>query len=152
MKNSNLLINILLAAFIAGTLDILAAIFLLAGGNAAGVFKFIASGVFGKAALQGGSQMIAWGVVFHYIIALGFTTVYFLLYPNLPFLQQNKWLNAAVYGIVVWTVMNLIVLPLTQVSQRAFSWREALINMAILIVCVGLPVSLLADRFYAKAE
>lgn len=70
MKKANLTTNILIAGLIAGTLDILAAIYLLAGGNAAGVLKYIAAGAFGQAALAGGTEMIVFGLLFHYIIAL----------------------------------------------------------------------------------
>lgn len=152
MKNSRLLITILVTGLIAGTLDILAAIFILAGGNAGGVFKYIASGALGKAALEGGSEMIALGALFHYIIALSWTTLYFLLYPKVPFLKQNKWINAIIYGIIVWTVMNLIVLPLTQIAPRTFNVSGVLKNMVILIICIGLPAALSADKFYKRIE
>lgn len=152
MKNSNLITNILITGLIAGTCDILAAIFLLAGGNAVGVLKYVASGAFGKAALEGGGEMAVLGLIFHYIIALSWTALYFLIYPKLPFLKWNKWLNAAFYGVIVWSVMNLLVLPLTNIAQRPFNSLNALKNIVILIVCICLPVSLLADRFYKKAE
>ena len=149
MKKANLLTSIFITGLIAGTLDILAAIFLLASGNAAGVLKYIASGAFGQSALAAGSEMIAWGLVFHYIIAFGWTAAFFLLYPKLPILRRNKWLNAAAYGAFVWALMNLVVLPLSHTpAPRAFTASSVLINAAILIVCVGLPVALLADRFY----
>ena len=73
--------NILLAGLLAGTLDILAAIIILAKGNAIGTFKFIASGAFGEAAFSGGTDMVAYGVIFHYLFATGFATGYFLAYP-----------------------------------------------------------------------
>ena len=151
MKNSNLLINILIAGLIAGTLDILAAIFILAGGDAVRVFKGIASGALGKTALTGGIGMIALGALFHYIIAMSWTAAYFLLYPKLSFLERNKWLNAAAYGAIVWSIMNLVVLPLTKIGLRPMTLSGVLKNMLILIVCIGLPVSLIANRFYRTA-
>lgn len=148
MKKANLLTNILITGLVAGTLDIFAAIFLLAGGNAAAVLKYIASGAFGQTALVGGSEIIVLGLIFHYAIALGWTAAFFLLYPKLPFLRRNKWLNAAAYGVLVWALMNLVVLPLANITPRVFTASGVLINAAILVVCVGLPVALLADRFY----
>lgn len=146
------LLTILITGLIAGTLDILAAIYLLAGGNAAGVFKYIAGGAFGKAALEGGGEMIVWGAVFHYLIALFWTTLFFLIYPKLPFLKLNKWLNAFFYGIFVWTVMNLVVLPLSNIAPRAFTVSGVLKNAVILIICIGLPAALTADWFYNKTD
>ncbi len=150
MKQSRLFNIILRAGLLAGTLDILAAILILAKGNAVGTLKFIASGVFGKAAFSGGYDMVALGAVFHYFIATSFATGYFLVYPRLPFLQKNKWLSGVLYGVFVWAVMNLLVVPMSNAPQSPFAWDSALKNMAILVVCIGLPIAWLADKFYAS--
>ena len=60
---------ILKTGLIAGTLDILAAIVILAKMNAVGVLQYVASGVFGKEAFSGGTTMAIAGLIFHYIIA-----------------------------------------------------------------------------------
>ncbi len=144
------LFNIILrAGLLAGTLDILAAILILAKGNAEGTLKFIASGVFGKSAFSGGYDMVVLGAAFHYFIATSFATGYFLAYPRLPVLQKNKWLSGVLYGVFVWAVMNLLVVPTSNAPQSPFAWDSALKNMAILIVCIGLPIAWLAERFYS---
>jgi hypothetical protein len=148
----NLPITILITGLIAGTLDILAAIIILAGGNAVGTLKFIASGAFGKAATDGGYEMAAWGLLFHYIIAMCWTAAFILLYPKLKFLHRNKWLNAIAYGIIVQTLMSFVVLPLTQIPPRPFSLWGFTENALILIFTIGLPAALAADWFYRKAE
>lgn len=152
MKNLNLLTNILITGLIAGTLDILSAIFILAGGNAVGTFKYIASGAFGKAALEGGNEMVAWGALFHYIIAMSWTAAYFLLYPKLPFLKWNKWFNAVAYGLIVQTLMSLVVLPLTQIAPRTFNLSGFLKNAVILMFAIGLPAALMANSFYKNTK
>jgi hypothetical protein len=144
----NLPINILITGLIAGTIDILAAIIILAGGNAVGTLKYVASGAFGKAATEGGNEMVAFGLLFHCIIAMSWTAAYFLLYPRLPFLKWNKWLNAIAYGLIIQTLMSFVVLPLTQIPPRSFNWVSFLENAVILMFSIGLPVSLLADCFY----
>lgn len=148
----NLPIKILLVGIIAGTLDIIAAIIILARGNAVGTLKYIASGWFGKAALEGGYEMAAWGLLFHYIIAICWTAAFLLLYPKLPFLKRNKWLNAIAYGIIVQTLMSFVVLPLSNIPPRAFSLWFFLENAVILMFTIGLPAALAAGRFYKKAE
>ena len=152
MKKSNLLTNILIIGLIAGTLDILVAVIFLAGGNAVGTLKYIASGAFGKAALAGGNEMAAWGLLFHFIIAMSWTAGYFLLYPKLPFLKWNKWLNAIAYGLIVQTLMSFVVLPLTQIPPRPFNWVSFLENAVILMFTIGLPAALAADWFYNKQK
>ncbi|MBX3281724.1 MAG: hypothetical protein KF756_04525 [Acidobacteria bacterium] len=148
MAIGNLATTVLLTGLLAGTLDILAAIFLLAGGEAARVFRFIASGAFGKAAFDGGGGMIAWGLFFHYLIAMTWTVLYFLVYPRISLLRRNKWVSALVYGAVVWAVMNLLVVPQSQIGFRGVNILNWVENLAILIVCIALPISLSAAHFY----
>jgi hypothetical protein len=65
--------KILKAGLIVGTLDILAAFIQYAiktGKNPTVVLKFIASGVFGKEAFNGGTMMNVYGLIFHFVIAL----------------------------------------------------------------------------------
>lgn len=150
MKQPGLFNIILRAGLLAGTLDILAAILILAKGNAEGTLKFIAAGVFGKAAFSGGLGMIAAGAVFHYFIATSFAAGYFLAYPRLPLLHKNKWLSGVLYGVFVWAVMNLLVVPMSNAPQNPFAWDSALKNMAILMVCIGLPIAWLADKFFTN--
>jgi hypothetical protein len=152
MKNLNLQITIVITGFIAGTLDILAAIIILAGGNAIGTLKYIAGGVFGKAASEGGYEMAALGLLFHYIIAMSWTAGYFLVYPKFPFLKWSKWFNAIAYGLFVQTIMSFIVLPWTNIAPRTFTVSGFLKNAVILMFAIGLPAALSADWFYKKEK
>src|SRR5579864_5847660 len=70
---------IAIAGFIAGSLDALAAIFILSHGNAAPMFKFISSGIYGKEAFKDSGGMIALGIALHYFIAFSFTIFYFIV-------------------------------------------------------------------------
>lgn len=146
----NLPITILITGLIAGTLDILSAIFFLAGGNTVGTLKYIASGVFGKAALEGGNEMAALGLLFHYIIALCWTAAFILVYPKLQLLHWNKWVNAIVYGLIVQTLMYFVVLPLTNIGPRTFTVWGFTKNALILMYAIGLPAALAADWFYSR--
>ncbi|MEK6781323.1 MAG: hypothetical protein AABY93_06435 [Bacteroidota bacterium] len=141
---------ILKTSIIAGTLDALAAIIILANMNAVGVFQYIASGAFGEGAFSGGIAMTITGVVFHYFIATSFTALYFILYPHMQFLRKQKLVSGVLYGLFVWSVMNLIVVPMSNTSKNPFSWGRASLNMTILVVCIGLPISLLARKYYSS--
>lgn len=138
--------------FIAGTLDILAAIFILAKGNAMGTLKFVASGYFGKDAIAGGNEMAAWGLLFHYIIAFCFTSLYFIVYPKIKLLHKHVWINAIIYGIIVWLTMAFIVVPNSAVAQRPFNPISAIKNCTILIVCIALPIAYFTHKFYANRK
>ncbi|GEO08931.1 hypothetical protein [Segetibacter aerophilus] len=149
---SRLSTQIIKAGLIVGTLDIFSAClyyYLKTGGsNPLNVLKFVASGVFGKTASTGGSTMIIAGLIFHYIIAFSFTAFFFWLFPRLKFLSKHKILTGIVYGLFAWSIMNLVVIPLSNIPNRPFNLVNSIINAAILIVCIGIPLSFMAHSYY----
>ncbi|HZZ75738.1 MAG TPA: hypothetical protein VFE04_07405 [Puia sp.] len=146
--------KIIQAGLIAGTLDILSAFiyyYIKTGKtNFLVIFKFIASGIFGKAAGEGGTVMILAGLILHYAIAFAFTIFFFWLYPKMNVMSKNRLVTAIVYGLFVWCVMNLVVVPLSNTVHRPFNLANAVINICILIVCIGLPLSFMANAFFGK--
>lgn len=151
MKNS-LLLKMIQAGLIVGTLDILSAFiyyFLKTGNkNVFVVLKSVASGAFGKEALSGGSKMMVAGLIFHYAIAFSFTVFFFWLFPKVKLASKNLLLTGIIYGLFVWTVMNMLVVPLSQIGPRPFNLSNAIINALILIVCIGIPLAFIASKFY----
>lgn len=134
--------TIFLTGLVAGTLDALAAVlFFLARGNkpAGTLFRYIASAVYGQAAFTGGAGMIAMGILFHYVIAFCWVGCYFALYPKIAGLGTAPIVDAALYGLLVWVVMNLVVLPLSKAARRPPSLSFILINMVILMIAIGIP-------------
>jgi len=146
-KNKNtFVVSIIISWLIAGTLDGLAAIFILAHGQAAKVFRYVASAVYGKEAFLGGASMIWTGVAFHYSIAAAFTVFFFVLYSYVPLLRKNTLLVSLIYGVFAWAVMNMLVLPLTQVVYT-ITFAGAVKNILILCVCIALPVVIIRHRY-----
>jgi hypothetical protein len=115
----NALKNILWLGFLVGTLDGLAALLLNYNVDPGIIFKFIASGVFGKDAYAGRAEMMIAGVVFHYLIAYLFATAFYLLYPFSLSILKNKYVVANVYGGIAWLVMNVGVIPLSKIGPHA---------------------------------
>lgn len=141
------------AGLLVGTLDISAAFlyyYTKTGKNPLRVLTFIASGIFGKAAFSGGSEMLLAGLALHYLIALIFTFFFFWLLSRLAGLRKVNLLVGIVYGIFVWAVMNLVVVPLSSVAKQPFQWDTALINVLILIACIGIPLAVMANNYYKK--
>lgn len=143
--------NILWVGFLVGTLDGLAALLLNYNVGPAPIFKFIASGVFGPDAFKGGIEMVMAGIVFHYLIAYLFTTAFYLLYPFSLSLLKNKYVVANVYGGITWLIMNVIVVPLSKIGPHDFKAVAVVIALLVLIICVGVPVALIADKKLKKA-
>ena len=146
--------TIFLSGLIAGTLDILAVVIIYAvvleKTTAIKILQSIASGVFKKEAYTGGPQMAWYGLGFHYLIAFIFAWFYFIIYPYLPFLKKNVILSGILYGILVWIIMNLIVLPIAfpLLPEKHFDF-PLLLSILILIVCIGLPIASITRKYYS---
>ena len=153
IKRGSIFSAILLTALLAGTLDAAAAVvhyIIATGKNPIVIFPYIASGVFGKAAFSGESIMVFWGFLFHYLIAFIFTVFFFLLYPRVNLLAANIFITGIVYGLFVWLVMNLLVLPVSNIPKSTFDLKGAIIGVIILMFCIGMPIALMAKNFYKR--
>jgi hypothetical protein len=143
---------ILLACLLVATLDMSGALvvwtIILKKVTATQILQGIASGVFADDAFSGDPSMAWFGILFHYIIASSFTIFYFLIYPYVPFLRKQRILSGLLYGVFVWAFMNYAVLPFSHVRMSPFRLSSAMISAAILMVCIGLPVSWLTSRYY----
>jgi hypothetical protein len=147
-ERKNLVKPVLIAGLTAGTLDAIGAIVVYQA-NPFLMFQFIASGAIGhEQAFQGGWTTALLGLCFHYFIACCWTTLFFLAFPRIEKFKINKLILGIIYGAIVWTGMNLVILPLSQIPQRHLAFMQILIGMSILIVMIGIPVSLFAHRFY----
>jgi hypothetical protein len=146
--------QIIRAALLVGTLDIFAAFVYyyakVGNGKVWNILYYIASAAFGKDAVKGAPVMLYAGLLFHYFIAAVFTVILFLLAPYIKMLKTNTVLVGVIYGLLVWTVMNLIVVPFSKLGWRPFNLSNALINMGILVLCIGIPLSILAKRYFNK--
>ena len=146
---------VLLAGLVAGVLDGTAAVistYISIGRGFEAVFRFVASGVFGPAAFEGGPAMIVAGVCFHMLIAMIWAIVFFFIYPLLKGLGRNKILVGLLYGVVVWLCMNLIVVPLSNTPKFPFNPIGMIKGMAILMVCIGLPISIIIGKYYSRRD
>lgn len=142
----------LFTGLLIGTLDGLAATLMYSmqtGKEPLNVFRFIASGVFSAPAFSGGVPMALWGIAFHYIIAFGWTILFFRLAGRFSFLTGNWIISGIIYGIFVWLMMNVVIVPLSLVPVKAGQkeWEDILLAMLILMVCVGMPVSYSARKY-----
>jgi hypothetical protein len=136
---------------LAGTLDISCAFlnaYISNGVSPVRILRVIAMGFFGKEALTGGVMMPVYGLLFHYFIAYSFTAFFFWLYPNVKIMAKNIVITAIVYGVFIYVVMDLLILPLTKLPSIPFRIDKALIATGILIIAIGLPLSYFARRFY----
>src|SRR5687768_5446483 len=89
---------------ICGALDGLAAVLMYSvpsGKDPLNVFRFIACCVCGKEAFAGGVPMAMWGMLFYYVIATGWRSLFFAAYPRVAILSRNRVATAICYGVFV---------------------------------------------------
>lgn len=141
---------IFLGGLIAGTLDLTAACvysWLRASVSPIRVFQFIASGVLGTESFTGGAKTAVLGVALHFLIATVATTVFYFASRAWFFLIEHPIVSGILYGIPVYAFMNFVVLPLSQIQQRPQPMTARLINLVILMFCIGLPIALIVRRY-----
>jgi hypothetical protein len=146
--------RIFITTLIAGTLDILAAyvqFYLLTHHVSKKMFNYIAGGALGlENSMKGETAVIVLGIFFHYFIAFSFTFFYFLIYKRLKIYLVNKYIAGLCYGIFVWLIMNLVVLPVSKLPTNAITVKGAVTGALILMVMVGLPIAISANSFYKR--
>jgi hypothetical protein len=151
-SKASVAITVLWCGLLVGTLDILAAFanaYISFQIGPISVLKYIASALFGSTALTGGTEMVIYGLLMHYGIAYFFTALYFFLYPRLGGAAQNNIVLGVMYGLFIWLLMNLVAVPLTKIPHRHMHVPQTIINIVILMVMIGVPLSIITDNFYA---
>lgn len=153
-QGKSLVRTVAVSWLLVGTLDILAAIIqtLIAGASIERLMRYIASGIFGETAFTGGAWYPVAGLIFHYLIAFSWTILFYLLYPKLRFAPSNRLVVGIGYGALIWFVMNRIVLPLSNVPQRAFDLQRAIIAALVLMVAIGIPLSFRAQKYFSRTS
>ena len=122
----------------------------LTHGGPGRIFSYIAKAVFDPTTHE--KLLVAWGVVLHYTIAFLFTSFLFLIYPAVMKWLKNRHVIAIAYGLCIWAIMNLVVVPLTKLDSTPSDLKEAIIAGFIQTLMIGLPVAWAAHRFYSKKQ
>lgn len=146
--------HIFIATLLAGILDISAAsiqVFLAARLTPDVVLRYIASGAFGKAADTSWPYLL-FGLLVHFFIVFMCALVYFRLYPRISLVRKNIFLSAFLIAGIAWIVTTRIIIPLSKINPPPFHWEKALLAVAILYICVGIPIAVIAAGFFESAK
>ena len=145
----------LTAGLIAGALDITAACiqaYMKTGTSPAQVLKYVASGAVDPKTFSNDTMLAAVGLVVHFIIAISFTFFFFFLAKQIPSLVKYPIPIGILYGVFVWATMRFIIIPyISRLNPKPIEGAEAIKNAAIaagiIVICVGIPVALLARKY-----
>ena len=139
--------RIVRATLVAGTLDILSAFVytLIPGHSPIAMLKILGSAVLGDSAMHGGWAAAVVGLLLHFAIMAVMAAFFILIANRMPVLK-TRWLVAGIaYGIGLWAVMNLIVLPL-RFGWHPFTALGLAEQFFSHIVLVGIPIAWFARR------
>jgi hypothetical protein len=139
---------IVITGMIVGAMDIVSAILVVIsrGSTATRLLQFVASGLIGQKAFEGGLATAALGLALQFVIATSVVAVFYLASCNLLVIRRHVVIAGILYGLIVYAVMNLVVLPLSAAKPR-HSLSGDLIQIGIHMFVIGLPTSLLIRRF-----
>jgi hypothetical protein len=114
---SKIELRVLAIGLFAGTLDIADAFIfnVLRGITPVMVLQYIASGLVGAASFHGGLATTGLGLLLHYLLALGWTTLFYKASRKIAILTRRPILSGLIYGDVIYLVMNFVILPVSSV-------------------------------------
>ncbi len=145
--------TIFISGLVVTILDTIAAstvFYLWFGLNPVQVIQFIASSIYGPTAFDGSGSKIVAGLIIHIGTSYGIAIVYFYAYPRFKFLRGYTVAGGLLYGLIFWLVMNLFIIPSTNIQPSPFNLSLTLTSIAWHMALVGLPAALITKMYYKK--
>jgi len=136
--------TIAVAGLVSGAVDILAAFasYTAQGATVPGILKYIASGLLGPAAMQGGAE-IAWlGLLCHFLLTTAMAAIYWVAARKLRLLATQPWLWGSIYGALTWLAMVFVVVPLSGATGWKVPQGWSIVSGLLAhIFYVGVPIA-----------
>lgn len=139
MMKRNRWIAILVGGGIAGLLDILMAMNTWSWR----VPRAIAGGLLGPRVFKSESLAIwSLGLFLHFFILCVAAAIYYAASLRMGFLRQYALVCGLFYGIAIWLVMNLVVVPLSALHNFGpFEYAGLVQGLLVHMLLVGLPIA-----------
>ena len=141
--------TILYGGLVVGVLDFFDAniFFGLRGAKPINIWKFVASGLIGRAAFIGGTKIVLLGIALHFVVAFILATIYYFASLGISALIRQAMIWGPIYGIVAHLVMTFVVTPLSAAPPRVSYPIPVMLNGVIgHALLVGLPIGYFARR------
>lgn len=144
----------LVGGLIGGTLDILFAITfaIVNGRTATWLLQTVATGLLGPAAYDGGTGTAILGLAAHFVLSIGWAALFVTLAVRLPLLVRKPVVSCVVFGLVVFFVMRLVVLPLSDFPYPVSVFSKAAgLDLLSHVLLFAPPIVLAAARMARRA-
>lgn len=109
-------------------------------------WDMVASGWIGRAAAEGGPLVTGLGIVTHFGIATAMAAAYIHLARRLPIVAARPWATAPIYGLILYAVMYLGVLPLRFGSPWRWNGVNSLLDILAHVAVALAIVAVVARR------
>jgi len=110
------------------------------------IFQSIAASLLGRASFDGGAQTVGLGMLIHVSVATGWTLVFAAALRMLEPLERavtstrGALIVGAAYGVLIWVMMDLVLIPLTQSRPTPVSAWTFWATLAWHMTGVGMPI------------
>jgi uncharacterized membrane protein YagU involved in acid resistance len=112
------------------------------------LLESIAGHLIGRSAFNGGLRGAPLGLVLHYFIAACWVTAFVLVAQRVAILFQHPILCGAMYGLLIYCMMNFLILPYTRNATPLSRDPFNLINgVFALVIFMGIFVALCNQCF-----
>jgi uncharacterized membrane protein YagU involved in acid resistance len=114
------------------------------------LLQTVASGVLGKASYEGGVGAAALGLALHFLISLLLAAAYVLASRRVEALTKHAVVAGVVFGIGVFLLMRLVVLPLSAFPHPVtFRPLASVLDLLSHMFLFGVPIALAARKAWA---
>ena len=138
------IVAILLAGFVSGALDLLSAFasYVSQGATVEGILKYIASGIVGPTAPQGGIAMACFGLFMHFALTTAMAAIFMIAAMKINFLTTRTWVAAVIYGVITWAAMVYFVVPFSAVAGWNLPHGWSIVSGLLAhVFYIGVPIA-----------
>lgn len=115
------------------------------------ILQSVAAGVLGPESFEGGLPTAVLGLGLHFAIAIAMSVVYLLAAERLPALWRYPVACGALYGLLLYGVMNYVVVPLSAAGPGPKDPLWIGLTIAVHMLLVGVPIAWFARRALSRA-
>lgn len=111
------------------------------------ILRGVAAGLLGPKSMSGGWHTASLGLAIHFLIAFTAATVFYIVSRKLTFMVRQPFIYGPIYGVLVYTFMYWVVMPLSARPPGKFSLSNTVIAIITHIICVGTPIAVVESYF-----
>jgi hypothetical protein len=111
------------------------------------ILQSIASGWLGQSAYEAGWPGAALGLASHVVILCVASIIYVFVVSRSAYVAKHSLMAGALYGVVIFVVMNFVVVPLSAADSSLPPAWLLLGSLCAHVLLVGIPIAMAARRF-----